>query len=189
MPVKAISDPFMAPMNAPKASPDQNRQKNRHIECPFKHSFGVQLAIHKFRLGKGHHDHRRCPDKRAGTQVNAARDNNLCDTQRNDPDDGHLQDHDLDPRHVQDGAVAVRVEVEQHALTLHVREQLPEGFKNQDDDDQRQKDVELVWPGFFGLVVLEPANTFGGIRHVCPLGRRGVAHCGLRGDVWPPRTR
>src|SRR6185369_5846997 len=77
----------------------------------------VRVTVHQRGLGETHYDHGRRTDDRAGTQVDTAHDDDLGDTERDDPDDCDLQDHNVEPLLVEQ-QVELVVHVEKEAAAV-----------------------------------------------------------------------
>jgi len=86
-------------------------------------------------------------------------------TQSDNPDNGHLQNNDFEARLIEDRIEPV-FGVKEERLVVHVWEYLPECLKNEDDQDQSNENVKLVWPTPLRLIKSQPPSAFRCIGHV-----------------------
>ena len=76
-------------------------------QCRTENGFRVGIAVDFGNLRKAHRNHGGDADDGSGRQVDTAGYDDLRNTDRNDADDGHLQDDDLQPLLVEDTVEAI----------------------------------------------------------------------------------
>ena len=57
--------------------------------------------------------------------------------------------------------------VEQKALIIHVGQHLAQHLEDRDNNEQREKDVQLIGPRSFGFVERKSASAVAGVCHRC----------------------